>query len=183
MFHKFIRLLDIIALFFSIIAVYAIFNSVSMNIVNILFIVISPTLLLLSKFKGNRTLLFFAYVCSSIFFLSILYNGFFTTQYDFFHSGLLAIGISLLAILFSTIAAFIGFGTSTLTIVWLTLHGLVAYEAFQLGDSSGFLDSFWSPKTIETAISKDYAFLLMFVWIGLFLDKYQRAIVREYISR
>ncbi|MBA9026819.1 hypothetical protein [Peribacillus huizhouensis] len=182
MFHKFIRLLDIIALFFSIIAVYAIFNSGSMNIVNILFIVISPTLLLLSKFKGSRTLLFFAYVCSSIFFLSVLYNGFFR-QDDFFHSGLLAVGISLLAIVFSIFAAVIGFGTSTLTIVWLTLHGLVVYEALQLAGLGGFLDTFWSQKAIETAISNDYAFLLMFVWIGLFLDKYEKAIVREYISR
>ena len=46
-----------------------------------------------------------------------------------------------------------------------------------------FFEHFWSTPIIEAVIRGDFPILLMAIWIGLFLDKYQRELQREYLSR
>jgi hypothetical protein len=178
-----LRILDGVTVVLAIIAVYSLSTSTHMSIINSSLLLLSPLLLLIAKFKGNRLLLFLAYVSSTIFFTSILYNGIFLNREAFFYSGLTAVPISLVAVLFSILAAYIGFGTNTLTIVWLTLHALVAFETLQGSPASTFFEHFWSPIYVESVIRDDYPILLMMIWLGLFLDKYQRALTRDYISQ
>jgi len=153
------------------------------DVINSMLIILSPLLLLIAKYKGSRTLLFLAYLCSTIFFTSIIYNALSSDSTDYFHSGASSFLIGLVAIAVSLSAAIIGFGTNTLTILWITLHALVLRQTLLLYPVSTFFEHFWSEKAVDTVISHDYPFVLMIVWLGLFLDKYQRELTREYISR
>ena len=87
------------------------------------------------------------------------------------------------AIVISFVAAIIGFGTNTLTILWLSLQGIVLYETLIQFPTNQFFQHFWSAPIIDAAIRDDFPILLMVIWIGLFLDKYQRELQREYLSR
>ena len=182
MFQNILRFLDIVAIILSVLAGYALWIEGS-NILNILLIVLSPILLLLAKYHGNRILLFIAYVTTTIYFTAIIYNGLSNSPIGFFQSnwGVLLFGI--FAIIISLVAAVIGFGTNTLTILWLSLQGIVLYETLRQFPMNQFFEHFWSAPIIEAVIRGDFPILLMAIWIGLFLDKYQRELQREYLSR
>ena len=150
---------------------------------SILLIVLSPILLLLAKYHGNRILLFIAYVTTTIYFTAIIYNGLTYSSTDFFQSNFGVLLFGIIAILISFVAAVIGFGTNTLTILWLSLQGTVLYETLRQFPMSQFFKHFWSSPIIHTVIRDDYPILLMVIWIGFFLDKYQRELEREYLSR
>lgn len=181
MFQNILRFLDILAIILSVIAGYALWIEGS-NTLNILLIVLSPVLLLIAKYQGNRILLFIAYVTTSIYFTAIIYNGLSNSRIDFFQANFHVLLLSSIAIFISVVAAVIGFGTNTLTILWLSLQGIVLYETFSQFPTNQFFEHFWSAHIIDTAIRDDYPVLLMVIWIGLFLDKYQRELQRDYLS-
>ncbi|MDW7615302.1 hypothetical protein ABES08_04065 [Peribacillus simplex] len=180
MFKSILRILDLLTILFSAFAGYSLWTGGS-NLISVLLIILSPLLLLLAKYHGNRYLLFAAYITTTVYFTAIIYNGLSNSGIDFFQSNFHVLLIGAAAVLLSIIAAVIGFGTNTLTILWLSLHALVTFETIRM--SSGFLSHFWSDPVLETAIRNDYPFLLMVVWIGLFLDKYQSELTRDYLSR
>ncbi|MDM5210301.1 hypothetical protein QUF94_02295 [Peribacillus sp. NJ4] len=180
MFKSILRILDLLTILFSAVAGYSLWTGGS-NLLSILLIILSPLLLLLAKYHGNRYLLFAAYITTTVYFTAIIYNGLSNSGIDFFQSDFNVLLIGAAAVLLSIIAAVIGFGTNTLTILWLSLHALVTFETIRM--SSGFLSHFWSDPVVETAVRNDYPFLLMVVWIGLFLDKYQSELTRDYLSR
>lgn len=180
MFKSILRILDLLTILFSAVAGYSLWTGGS-NLISVLLIILSPLLLLLAKYHGNRYLLFAAYITTTVYFTAIIYNGLSNSSIDFFQSSFHVLLIGAVAVLLSIIAAVIGFGTNTLTILWLSLHGLVTFETIRM--SSGFLSHFWSDPVVQTAIRNDYPFLLMVVWIGLFLDKYQSELTRDYLSR
>ncbi|MFP3508723.1 hypothetical protein SB775_03460 [Peribacillus sp. SIMBA_075] len=180
MFKSILRILDLLTILFSAFAGYSLWTGGS-NLISVLLIILSPPLLLLAKYHGNRYLLFAAYITTTVYFTAIIYNGLSNSGIDFFQSSFHVLLIGAAAVLLSIIAAVIGFGTNTLTILWLSLHALVTFETIRM--SSGFLSHFWSDPVLETAIRNDYPFLLMVVWIGLFLDKYQSELTRDYLSR
>ncbi|MGE7183783.1 hypothetical protein ACQKKK_07175 [Peribacillus sp. NPDC006672] len=180
MFKSILRILDLLTILFSAVAGYSLWTGGS-NLISVLLIILSPLLLLLAKYHGNRYLLFAAYITTTVYFTAIIYNGLSNSGIDFFQSNFHVLLIGAAAVLLSIIAAVIGFGTNTLTILWLSLHALVTFETIRM--SSGFLSHFWSDPVVETAIRNDYPFLLMVVWIGLFLDKYQSELTRDYLSR
>ena len=182
MFQNILRFLDVLAILLSAIAGYALWTNGN-NLLPIFLIVLSPILLLIAKFQGNRILLFITYITTTIYFTAIIYNGLSTSPTDFFHSHLSVLLLGIVAIIVSLIAAMIGFGTNTLTILWLALQGIVMYETFSQFPANQFLIHFWSTPTIHAAIREDFPILLMVIWIGLFLDKYQRELQREYLSR
>lgn len=182
MFQNILRLLDILAIILSCIAGYALWIEGS-NTLSILLIVLSPTLLLIAKYQGNRILLFIAYVTTTIYFTAIIYNGLSNSQIDFFQSSFHVLLLGIIAILVSFFVAVIGFGTNTLTILWLSLQGTVLYETLSQFPKNQFLAHFWSAPIIDAVVRDDYPILLMVIWIGLFLDKYQRELQREYLSR
>jgi hypothetical protein len=182
MFKSILRILDILTILFSAVAGYSLWTGGS-NLLSVLLIILSPLLLLLAKSHGNRYLLFSTYITTTIYFTAIIYNGLSNSSLDFFQSSLHVLMIGIAAVLLSIIAAVIGFGTNTLTILWLSLHALVTFETIRLYNASDFLAHFWSTPVVEAAIRKDYPFLLMAIWIGLFLDKYQRELTRDYLSR
>lgn len=180
MFKSILRILDLLTILFSAVAGYSLWTGGS-NFISVLLIILSPLLLLLAKYHGNRYLLFAAYITTTVYFTAIIYNGLSNSGIDFFQSSFNVLLIGAAAALLSVIAAVIGFRTNTLTILWLSLHALVTFETIRM--SSGFLSGFWSDPVVETAIRNDYPFLLMVVWIGLFLDKYQSELTRDYLSR
>ena len=94
MFQNILRFLDIVAIILSVLAGYALWIE-GINILNILLIVLSPILLLLAKYHGNRILLFIAYVTTTIYFTAIIYNGLSNSPIGFFQSswGVLLFGI------------------------------------------------------------------------------------------
>ncbi|MEJ9228543.1 hypothetical protein LAV79_03320 [Peribacillus butanolivorans] len=180
MFKSILRILDLLTILFSAVAGYSLWTGGS-NLMSVLLIILSPLLLLLAKYHGNRYILFAAYITTTIYFTAIIYNGLSNSSIDFFQSSFHVLLLGAAAVLLSIIAAVIGFGTNTLTILWLSLHALVTFETIRM--SSGFLSHFWSNPVVETAVRNDYPFLLMVVWIGLFLDKYQSELTRDYLSR
>ncbi|MFJ7639406.1 hypothetical protein ACQKIC_13260 [Peribacillus sp. NPDC046944] len=182
MFKPILRILDILTILFSAVAGYSLWANGS-NLISVLLIILSPLLLLLAKYHGNRYLLFTAYITTTIYFTAIIYNGLSDSSIDFFQSGISVLLLGLAAFLLSIIAAVIGFGTNTLTILWLALHALVSFETVTMNSASGFLSHFWTTPVVEAAIRNDFPFLLMIIWIGLFLDKYQRELTRDYLSR
>lgn len=182
MFQNILRSIDILTIILSVTAIYSMVF-METDLINSLLIILSPLLLLIAKYKGSRTLLFLAYLCTTIFFTSIIYNALSTGSTDYFHSGASSFFIALIAITVSLSAAIIGFGTNTLTILWISLHILVLRQTLILYSASAFFEHFWSEKALDTVIRHDYPFILMIIWLGLFLDKYQRELSREYISR
>ncbi|MFE4809716.1 hypothetical protein ACFQ9Y_00900 [Peribacillus simplex] len=180
MFKSILRILDLLTILFSAVAGYSLWTGGS-NLISVLLIILSPILLLLAKYHGNRYLLFAAYITTTVYFTAIIYNGLSNSGTDFFQSNFHVLLIGAAAALLSVIAAVIGFGTNTLTILWLSLHALVTFETIRM--SSGSLSDFWSDPVVQTAVRNDYPFLLMVVWIGLFLDKYQSELTRDYLSR
>ncbi|RID89551.1 hypothetical protein D1953_00075 [Peribacillus asahii] len=182
MIQNILRFLDFLAIILSGIASYALWTSGS-NIVSMLLIVLSPILLLLAKYQGNRLLLFAAYVTTTVYFTAIIYNGLSNSPIDFFQADFRILLFGLIAVALSLIAAVIGFGTNTLTILWLSLQGIVLYETFSQFPANRFLEHFWSAPIIDAVVRDDYPILLMVIWIGLFLDKYQKELQREYWFR
>ncbi len=182
MFQNILRFLDILAIILSVLAGYALWIGGN-TIVSTLLIVLSPILLLTAKYQGNRILLFIAYVTTTIYFTAIVYNGLSNSPTDFFQSHFSVLLLGLVAIVISFVAAIIGFGTNTLTILWLSLQGIVLYETLTQFPTNQFFQHFWSAPIIDAVIRDDYPILLMVIWIGLFLDKYQRELQREYLSR
>lgn len=182
MFQNILRFLDVLAIILSAIAGYALWKSDG-TVLPIILIILSPILLLLAKFQGNRILLFIAYITTTIYFTAIIYNGLSNSPTDFFHSHLHVLLLGIIAIVISIVAAVIGFGTNTLTILWLALQGIIMYETFSQFPANLFLTHFWTISTVHAAIREDFPILLMVIWIGLFLDKYQRELEREYLSR
>ena len=182
MFQNILRFLDIVAIILSVLAGYALWIEGSSTI-NILLIILSPILLLLAKYHGNRILLFIAYVTTTIYFTAIIYNGLSNSSTEFFQSNFGVLLFGIFAIIISLVVAVIGFGTNTLTILWLTLQGIVFYETLSQFPMNQFFTHFWSAPIIDAVIRDDFPILLMAIWIGLFLDKYQRELQREYLSR
>lgn len=182
MFQNILRFLDIVAIILSVLAGYALWREESSTI-SILLIILSPILLLLAKYHGNRILLFIAYVTTTIYFTAIIYNGLSNSPIEFFQSSLGVLLFGIFAIIISLVVAVIGFGTNTLTILWLTLQGIVCYETLSQFPMNQFFTHFWSTPIIHAVIRDDFPILLMAIWIGLFLDKYQRELQREYLSR
>lgn len=182
MFQNILRFLDILAIILSVLAGYALWIEGS-NTLSILLIILSPILLLFAKYQGNRVFLFIAYVTTTIYFTAILYNGLTNSQTSFFQSGFGVLLFGIFAILISLVVAVIGFGTNTLTILWLSLQGTVLYETLRQFPTNQFFEHFWSEQIIVNVVRGDYPILLMAMWIGLFLDKYQRELEREYLSR
>lgn len=181
MFQTILRFLDILAIILAISAGYALWMNGS-SVLSILLIVLSPILLLLAKYQGNRILLFIAYVTTTIYFTAIVYNGLSNSPIDFFQADFTVLLFGLIAIVVSSVAAVIGFGTNTLTILWLSLQSIIFYETCTQFPINQFFEHFWSASIIDAVIGDDYPILLMAIWIGLFLDKYHRELQKEYLS-
>lgn len=177
-----LRLLDILVIFLALIAGYSLWVDES-SLLSIILIVLSPALLLFSKYKRNRILLFIAYVTTTVYFTSIIYNGLSANSTEFFREDFSILSLGIFAIVISAVAAVVGFGTNTLTILWFTLQCIVLFETMMHYPMQQFSQYFWSNPVMNDVIQNDYPILLMVVWIGLFLDKYQRELIRDYLSR
>src|SRR6476620_7070484 len=100
MFQNILRFLDILAIILSVIAGFSLWTE-SSNTLSILLIVLSPILLLLAKYQGNRILLFIAYVTTTIYFTAIIYNGLSNSPTDFFQSSFSVLLLGIIAIVVS----------------------------------------------------------------------------------
>jgi hypothetical protein len=81
----------------------------------------------------------------------------------------------------SLIAVIIRSNTSTLTLFWLALHILILVYGFT-GEGT-FWTSVWSPESVQSIFKTFYSVLIAFFLIGVFLDRFQTEIKREYQDR
>ena len=182
MLQNLLRTIDIITILLAAAAAYSMIV-LETALVNSLLIAAAPVLLLIAKYKGSKLLLFFAYMCTTLYFTAVLYDTFSEGAERYFTSGWPAVLLAAAALIISIAAAIIGFGTNTLTILWFMLHLLVIRQTLVLYVPSSFFSHFWARETADMAITRGYPVLLMAVWLGLFLDKYQRELRRERLIR
>ncbi|WP_163099074.1 hypothetical protein [Peribacillus alkalitolerans] len=179
MFMNIIRQIDGLNIILAVLGAIALIF-VDMNILEGILLVISSLLLFLSKYRPQRSVIFFSYL-SSILFLGNLFLK--TTEETSRSSIWLPSNITTLALftaIIAAIAALSRFGTTTLSIVWLTTHILIFISSLQIGS---FIDSFWSYNSLFLAIHRYYPFLIMSMLIGVFLEKFQLEMIREYRNR
>jgi hypothetical protein len=153
---------------------------VDLNILEAILLVVTSLLLLLSKYRPHRSVIFFSYLSSIVF----LGNLFLKTTEDAGKSTIWLpssiFTLVIFAIVIAAIASLSRFGTTTLSIVWLTMHLLIFVSSLQLGN---FIQSFWSFNSQLLAIHQYYPFLIMSMLIGVFLEKFQLEMIREYRNR
>lgn len=143
----------------------------------------STLLLLISKYKYNRPIIFFAYFFSTLFF-AILFaktSEEFSVKFSLIPSSIY--GLIGITILIGLVAAAARFGTSTLSLVWLTLHLLVFFATLQMSQYTSFFKAFWSSNAQMIAVQEYYPFIVMGMLIGVFLEKFQMELMRDYKNR
>ncbi len=142
MFKSILRILDLLTILFSAVAGYSLWTGGS-NFISVLLIILSPLLLLLAKYHGNRYLLFAAYITTTVYFTAIIYNGLSNSGTDFFQSSFNVLLIGAAAALLSVIAGghwvWDQYSYDSLVICFTPLS-----HSRQSRMSSGFLSSFWS---------------------------------------
>ena len=134
-------------------------------------------LLIISKRNGTPFIFFTTYLVHLF-----LIGLFISEQLSF---GWLSTGpyllLAITAALISLIAVMIRSNTSTLTLFWLALHILIIIYGFISGDA--FFSSVWSPLSVHAVFKSFYAVLIAFFLIGVFLDRFQTELKREYRDR
>ncbi|WP_108671570.1 hypothetical protein [Peribacillus acanthi] len=179
MFMKIIRQIDGLNTMLAVLGAIAILF-IDFNIVEGILLVIASLLLLLSKYRPLRSVIFFSYVSS----IAFLGNLFLRTTEETNNSTIwLPSSITtviIFAIVIAAIASLSRFGTTTLSFIWLALHLLIFISSLQMGH---FIQSFWSFNSQFLAIHQYYPFLIMSMLIGVFLEKFQLEMIREYRNR
>ena len=134
-------------------------------------------LLIISKLYGTPLIFFLTYSIH-IFLIGILVFELLSIEWLSIN---LYLFLALIAILISLITIIIRSNTSTLTLFWLALHSLILIYGF-IGEGS-FWSTVWSPESIQTIFQTLYSVLIAFFLIGIFLDRFQTELKREYRDR
>ncbi len=134
-------------------------------------------LLIFSKLYGKPLIYFMTYLVHlyliGLLIFDLLSIKWLSTSPNFF--------IGFIAALISIIAVIIRSNTSTLTLFWLALHILIIAYGF-VGDDT-FWSTVWSPESVEAVFHTFYSVLIAFFLIGVFLDRFQNELKREYRDR
>lgn len=140
-------------------------------------LLLSGGLLLLSKQIRTPWMVFITYFINLLLIGTLLKGIFPVNQYTDYPYLFIGIAAAMIAV----ITLIIRSGTGTLSLFWLAFHILIITEASILPGS--FLANAWSMKTIEAMIRSFFSILIMFFLIGVFFDRYQTEIKREYQDR
>ncbi|WP_026694511.1 hypothetical protein [Peribacillus kribbensis] len=180
MFLKLLRILDSVNIFFGLLTAVLLiaFHSIWIDSIAI---ILSAALLWKTKYDNRRTLLFLAYFISSWYLASLLTSPLLLETIhvrSLPYQPLCVLGI---ALLIGLIAAAFLFGTSTLTFIWLVLYLLAAAEAL-LSSPGSFLSNYWTGAQMSDTIHQFYPVLIAVIFIGIYLEKFQKAMVLDYLA-
>ncbi|MBM7690991.1 hypothetical protein JOC77_000394 [Peribacillus deserti] len=182
MYLKGLRILDMINIVFGLFTALLLFVYHSIWIDGLL-IAASVILLWKTKFNNRKLLLFSAYFISSWYLASLLTSPVLLETIHVRELHMHPLWIPVIALLIGLIAASFRFGTSTLTFIWFSLFILVSIEAiFQGGTGAGMLHRFWTASLLAETIHRFFPFLIAAACIGIFLEKFQNALVIDYIN-
>lgn len=140
-------------------------------------LLIAGVLLILSKHNGTPFIFFMTYA----FHLYLI--GLFIFELLSIHWLSISpyLFMAFLAVFISLIALIIRSNTSTLTLFWFVLHILILAYGFFSGGT--FWSSVWSPESIHAVFKTFYSVLIAFFLVGIFLDRFQTELKREYQDR
>ncbi|WP_455663377.1 hypothetical protein [Pradoshia sp.] len=134
-------------------------------------------LLILSKINGSLMMYFLTYfvhlfLIGTIIYSLLLHNERIWSQYVF-------IGVSSLAI--AVMAVLVRTSTGTLSLFWLCLHILIIIQAAISHVS--FMSAYWSISSLEQVFHSFYPLLIASFLIGIFFDRFQTELKREYSNK
>ena len=165
--------LNMIGFMFGSFMMFFVWNSPLMGVL----LIAAGLLLILSKLYGTPTIFFMTYwvhlYLIGLFIFELLSIEWLSISPYFF--------MALLAALISIITIIIRSNTSTLTLFWFALHILIIVFGFVEGDT--FLSSVWNPVAVQAIFKTFYSILIAFFLIGIFLDRFQTELKREYQDR
>jgi len=178
MYNTIIRKIDIINLVFSIVATVALL--VNEHALFEAIIIIAATLtLVVTKYRFNKLFIFVTY-SFSILFLGIIFTNT-AGQFLFENISILTniYFVIAVAIIIGGIAAFTNLGTNSLSMVWLVFHLFMFVSAIQMTNHVPFIKALWSSNAQLYTIREYYPFIIAGLLIGIFLEKYQKAIKHD----
>ncbi|PLT29046.1 hypothetical protein [Peribacillus deserti] len=180
MYLKGLRVLDSINILFSLFTALVLFIYHSIWLDGLL-IAASAFLLWKTKYNNRKWLLFLAYFISSWYLASMLTSPIVLETVHIQELHLHPLWIPVIALGIGIIAASFRFGTSTLTFIWFSLFIVVTIAAVYQG-GSGLLHRYWTASLLAETIHRFYPLLIAAACIGVFLEKFQKALVIDYIS-
>lgn len=134
-------------------------------------------LLIISKLNGRPFIYFMTYLVH-LCLIGLLIFELLSIEWLSISPYLLVVCI---AALISLIAVIIRSNTSTLSLFWLALHILILAYGF-IGEGT-FWATVWSPGSVQAVFKTFYSILIAFFLIGVFLDRFQNELKREYRDR
>ena len=89
--------------------------------------------------------------------------------------------IAMIALAIAVMAVLVRTSTGALSLFWLSLHILIIIQAF-IGQGL-FLSIYWSIPSIQQAFYSFYPLLIASFLIGVFFDRFQTELKREYTNK
>ncbi|WP_462405832.1 hypothetical protein [Gracilibacillus sp. Marseille-QA3620] len=140
-------------------------------------LLIAGILLLLSKMNGSMPLYILTYFVHFFLIGLFIYSLFMNNAYTLGEYAL--IGAAALAV--AVMALIVRTSTGTLTLFWLALHSLIIIQAFISPGS--FMTELWSTQSVQQVFHTFYPLLIAFFLIGVFFDRFQTELKREYRNK
>ena len=140
-------------------------------------LIAAGVLLIFSKLYGTPSIFFTTYLVH-LYLIGLLIFELLSIEWLSISPYLL---LAFIAALISIITVIIRSNTSTLTLFWFALHILIIVYGFVEGGT--FWSSVWSPESVQAVFKTFYSILIAFFLIGVFLDRFQTELKREYRDR
>jgi hypothetical protein len=140
-------------------------------------LLVAGVLLIISKLNGRPLIYFMTYLVH-LYLIGLLIFELLSIEWLSISPYLFVI---CLAAMISLIAVIIRSNTSTLTLFWLALHILILAYGFVGGGT--YWATVWSPESVQAVFKTFYSILIAFFLIGVFLDRFQNELKREYRDR
>ncbi len=178
MYNTIIRKIDIINLVFSIVATVALLVN-EHALFEAIIIIVATLTLVATKYRFNKLFIFVTY-SFSILLLGIIFTNT-AGQFLFENISILTniYFVIAVAIIIGGIAAFTTLGTNALSMVWLVFHLFMFVSAIQMTNHVPFIKALWSSNAQLYTIREYYPFIIAGFLIGMFLEKYQKAIKHD----
>ena len=168
-----INYINMIGFIFGSLMMFFVWDSPFMGVL----LLVAGALLIISKLYGTPSIFFMTYWIH-IYLIGLLIFELLSIEW-------LSISpyffVAFIAALISIITIVIRSNTSTLTLFWFALHILIIVYGFMEGTT--FWSSVWSPETVQSVFKTFYSVLIAFFLIGVFLDRFQTELKREYRDR
>ncbi|WP_409290306.1 hypothetical protein [Peribacillus sp. SCS-37] len=175
-----IRILDLINIAFSLFTAIILFTIQSIWLDGIMLIA-AAILLWQTKYSHRKPLLFAAAFISTWYFASLLTRPLLVDTIHISQFDMHPLWIPVIAAGAGLAASQFRIGTSTLTLLWLALYLLAAVETL-VHNKEYLLARYWTPSMLADTINQYIPVLIAALCIGIFLEKFQKALIIDYMS-